>query len=102
MLSHHGFGFDHGKYLYNGATQIPLFFVWPGQIPPGVVIDDPVQLTDIAATLFDLVGDPGFETQGASLVPLFAKGSAANTSSQRFAVSQRRYLSKKWLNKFPR
>ena len=86
LLARYDFAFGHGKYLYRGMTHVPLFLVWPGRIPPGSVIEGPVQLTDIAATVFDLVGDAGFATQGESLVPLFA----GKAPSNRLAFTQRK------------
>ena len=89
LLDSHDFAFDHGKHLYRGITHVPLFFVWPGRIPAGTVIEGLVQPTDIAATVFDLVGDNGFATQGESLVPLFSGAEP----SKRLAFTERRLLS---------
>jgi arylsulfatase A-like enzyme len=91
LLDSHGFAFDHGKHLYRGITHVPLFFVWPGRIPAGKVIEGPVQTTDIAATVFDLIGDNGFATQGESLVPLFSGAEP----SKRLAFTERRLLSER-------
>ena len=95
LQARYGHAFNHGKYLYPGITHVPLFFVWPGRVPPGRVIEGPVQLTDIAATVFDLVGDAGFETQGESLVPLFD----SQAPSKRLAFTQRRLLSEDRIEK---
>jgi arylsulfatase A-like enzyme len=63
------FAFDHGKFLYQSIVGVPLLFLWEGHIPAGVSIAGPAQLLDIAPTLADLIGDPGFENQGRSLAP---------------------------------
>src|SRR5262249_2407759 len=46
--------FFHGQTLYDELLRVPLVFYIPEQ--PARVIDDPVMLVDIAATLADLTG----------------------------------------------
>ena len=85
----HRFAFDHGKQLYQGIVQVPLIFHWEGHIPAGVVVDAPVAITDLPATLFELLGDAGFASQGRSLVPLWQ----GESDPTRLAFSERRQVS---------
>ncbi len=61
----------HISQLYDSLLHVPLVFVWPGRLPAGLVVDDPVGLVDVFPTLSDLLGTGGPEaSSGASLVPL--------------------------------
>ena len=76
FLSDHGelLG-DHGLILkgafhYQTLMQVPLFAYAPGLIPAGHVVDGPVGLIDLYATLLELAGCEMPEgTQAESLVP---------------------------------
>ena len=48
-----GKGFD-----YQGGLRIPLIVRWPGHVPAGKVIDEPIINTDWLPTLLELVGQP--------------------------------------------
>ena len=51
--------------------KIPMIFVWPGHIRPGVRIRDAVSMVDMAPTILELLGLPPPElTHGQSLAPL--------------------------------
>ena len=49
----------HGNSLYSPSVRVPLVMVWPGRVPAGVRVPDPVSLTSLPATLFDLLGLAG-------------------------------------------
>jgi len=74
-------GWMHSK-LYRETLHVPLFFYWPGVIPPDRVIPGQVRLLDVAPTLLDLLGiDPPPQMQGLSLkYPLLA-GTPVNLSA---------------------
>lgn len=61
ITSDHGEAFNehslylHGNSLYLEEIHVPLFFWWPGQIPGGAAIEQPVTNAAISATLFDLL-----------------------------------------------
>jgi choline-sulfatase len=58
----------HGTDLYDEQMRVPLIIAVPGQAPK--VIDDQVELVDVAPTLLDLVGAPIPPTmRGRSLLP---------------------------------
>jgi arylsulfatase A-like enzyme len=62
------YAFDHGPLLYQGIIEVPLMLRWDGVLPAGRVIEGPASLVDVAPTLFELMGDAGFPTQGVSLL----------------------------------
>jgi arylsulfatase A-like enzyme len=52
-------------------SRIPLMFIWPGHIPGGRRLSEPVSMIDVLPTLLELAGlDPPEISQGQSLVPL--------------------------------
>ncbi len=60
---------EHGLLLYREALQVPLLLKLPERRFAGSTVGQPVQLIDLAPTLFDLVGLPRFPTwQGESLL----------------------------------
>ncbi len=65
-------GFPRGKCnLYNLGTEVPLFVQWPGRAPGGRVVDDFVNLMDLAPTFLEAAGEPAPEVMtGRSIVPL--------------------------------
>lgn len=69
---------EHGGYLhdspYNEVREVPLIIVWPGVVPAGRTVFDPVSLLDIMPTVADYarlqVDTP---LQGLSLRPLLSE-----------------------------
>jgi arylsulfatase A-like enzyme len=45
-------------FVYEGGLRIPLLVRWPGHVPAGKVVDDPVINTDWLPTLVELAGLP--------------------------------------------
>jgi arylsulfatase len=45
-----------GAMFYDQSIRIPLLMKWPGHVPPGGVVDSPVQPYDIAATIMSAAG----------------------------------------------
>ncbi len=65
-------GFPRGKCnLYDLGTQVPLFAQWAGRAPGGRVVEDFVNLMDLAPTFLEAAGEsvPSCMT-GRSIVPL--------------------------------
>jgi N-sulfoglucosamine sulfohydrolase len=58
FLSDHGMPLPFSKtQVYHDSTRTPLFFVWPGRLPEGRVVDRPmVSTVDLLPTLLDLLG----------------------------------------------
>lgn len=55
----HNTPFRAGKgFLYEGGIRVPLLVRWPGRVPGGRVVSDPMVNTDWLPTLLELVGLP--------------------------------------------
>lgn len=86
VTADHGEGlWDHGwrmhnRYLYEEETRVPLVWRWPGRIPAGLRIGQPVHLADVAPTLLGLLGIPrdGLPLEGRDLAPVLQGDAAAN------------------------
>ena len=59
--------------IHEGGHRVPLVMQWPRGLDAGSTIDATVSLTDVYATLADIVGErrgPGVATDSVSLLPL--------------------------------
>jgi arylsulfatase A-like enzyme len=55
----HNAPYRAGKgFVYEGGLRIPLIVRWPGRVPAGKVVEDPVVNTDWLPTLLELAGRP--------------------------------------------
>lgn len=70
-LGEHG-EMQHGLTLYEAAVRVPLIMRWPGRIPRGTHVSEPVSLIDIVPTIMDLLNRPPLNIPGRSLKPLFS------------------------------
>ena len=66
---------EHGihkkRSFYEQTVAVPFLLAWPGHLPRGEVISEPIEYLDFLPTVFDLVGVPVPEgIAGRSLVPL--------------------------------
>jgi arylsulfatase A-like enzyme len=104
ITADHGEGFfehgveGHARTLYHEVTEVPLVFVLPFRLEPGLVVETPVQNVDVWPTILDLLGLPPLPgADGRSLVPLIeaaATGNAApDGSADRTAISD---LDRSW------
>ena len=87
FASDHGEGLgDHNhlghiSQLYDSALRVPLILAYPGRLPEGAVIDEPVALVDVLPTALDLMAFEGLDRPtGASLVPLILQGETRHRS----------------------
>lgn len=48
----------HSLYLHEELVRVPLLMAWPGVIPSGLRIDDPVHGADLFPTILELAGLP--------------------------------------------
>ena len=89
-------GFTHGKCnLYDAGTGVPLAVRWPGHGKPGRVVDDFVNLTDLAPTFLDLAGVKVPEVMtGKSLLPVLDsdKGGQVDPSRRRIFTGRERHV----------
>jgi arylsulfatase A-like enzyme len=77
-LGEHGYYLEHGMFPYQACARIPLIMVQQGRIPAGKVIERPVGLIDLPATILELAGmDIPATFEGKSLVGLMENGSMA-------------------------
>jgi arylsulfatase A-like enzyme len=64
LVSDHGESFGehgwylHGHSLYFEQLHVPLIIRWPGEVPAGVSIEQPVSIDDVPAIVMDLVDGP--------------------------------------------
>jgi arylsulfatase A-like enzyme len=65
--------FDHANALYFPLIHVPLVFAWPGYVPAGARVAQPVSTKDIAATILGLLGQPA-DLPGDSLEALWRPG----------------------------
>ena len=78
-------GFPRGKCnLYDFGVGVPLAVRWPGKIPGGRVIDDLVNLMDLAPTFLNAGGLKAPEVMtGRSLMPILASGAEGQVDTKR-------------------
>ena len=60
QFGEHGM-FVHGNSLYRPLMKVPLIMALPDNIPQSVVVEQPLNLRDIATTVLDLTGTHGEE-----------------------------------------
>jgi arylsulfatase A-like enzyme len=62
--------FDHGNTLYLPSVHIPLIVLYPKRVPAGALVEEPVTLRDLPATVMDLLQlETGTRFPGRSLAP---------------------------------
>ena len=78
---------DHGTTLYRFAVQVPLVVRFPGQVPAGRRVAQPVSLRNLAATVLDLAGPGDAPLPGRSLARFWLP--AGNTAPDTIVASVR-------------
>lgn len=78
-------GVPHGKCnLYDFGVQVPLAMMWLGHFPGDRIVDDFVNMTDLAPTLLELGGTSVPEVMtGRSLVPILESERAGQVDTTR-------------------
>lgn len=79
ITSDHGEGLmqhnwlQHALNIYEEAVRVPFLIRWPGHIPQGKIVSEPVETICITPTLLDLIGIKADTKlfQGESLAPIF-------------------------------
>ncbi len=83
-LGDHNYYFFHGNFTYEVCLKVPLVLSWPGHLPQGEVVTEPVRLVDLKPTVAALIGlDPG-PTDGFSLPGLGLSGEPPEAMSVPF------------------
>jgi arylsulfatase A-like enzyme len=85
-LGDHGLSY-HGAALYWELVRVPLIFSWPGHLPEGVRVEQPVGNKAIAATIMSIVGAHSNPFPQASLDSMW--GRATNQGSTNSAAATR-------------
>lgn len=80
----HNTPFRAGKgYVYEGGLRIPLIVRWPGRIPAGKTIAEPVINTGWIATLLDLAGVKASTPADGQSFAALLKGTASGAGNDR-------------------
>jgi arylsulfatase A-like enzyme len=86
----------HGRALYRELIQVPLVIWFPGHVPAGIRVHQPVTISAIPATVMDLIGAPGQQPfPGPALTSLWAAGANPNFPNPLSELAQNRYPGKK-------
>jgi len=86
FFGEHGY-FLHKNVLYLPGIRVPLVMSWPGHLPAGVRVSEPVSITRLPATILSLVpGRNTVEFPGASLEPLWT--GAKQTAGEPLILSE--------------
>jgi len=72
-FAEHGF-VDHGHTLYRPSVQVPLLVWFPGRVPEGRRVTEPVTLRNVAATVLDLAQIRPASLPGRSLARFWSPG----------------------------
>jgi arylsulfatase A-like enzyme len=88
---------EHGNSLYHASLHVPLVLHFPGRVPGGVRVIQPVSLRNVAATVLDLVGDtdPG-GLPGRSLARTWRGGDDSNAPDTILASVSRALNQPEW------
>lgn len=62
----------HKFSLYEGGIRVPAMIRWPGRIPGGRVLDEPLAAMDVAPTLLRQAGAPVEGMDGADIWPVLS------------------------------
>ncbi len=87
----HG-GEGHAQNLYREVVHVPLIFVLPFRLEPGIRVPQTVSNVDVWPTIFDLLGmEPLPGADGRSLVPLMEAASGGGSGPPVFSQLDRRW-----------
>jgi arylsulfatase A-like enzyme len=99
LTSDHGDEFfEHGdkghhRTLYEEVLHVPLVVSFPGRLPAGRVVNEPVSIVDIVPTVLELAGLPTpAAVEGQSLVPLLRPEARPNAPARERALVAELYL----------
>ena len=88
IASDHGEAFlehgleGHARNLHQEVVNVPLFFIFPFLLDPGIVVNTPISNIDVWPTILDMVGLPPLpNTDGRSVLPLILEAGGATPST---------------------
>ncbi|MFQ5767326.1 MAG: sulfatase [Acidobacteriota bacterium] len=92
-LGDHQIYFYHYASVYQQVLAVPWIMRWPGHIPEGVTVADPVAAIDITPTVLDLLQiDAAAPFEGSSRLPLVRRQPGAQGARHTFAEWKDRIL----------
>jgi len=99
-LMQHG-QMQHGIHLYEELVRVPLVISWPGNLPAGLEIWEPVELLDVTPTLLEIANVVAGSTdhQGQSLVGVMTGQQTADPERPIF-FERRKYKTRQIRNVF--
>ncbi len=53
--------FEHARFVHEVMVRVPLLFVWPGRIAPGIKVRSVAQSVDLFPTILDLLDLPAID-----------------------------------------
>jgi arylsulfatase A-like enzyme len=92
QFGEHGF-MSHGQSLYFPLLHVPLVVLFPGRVPAGVTVANPVSLRDLPATVADLLKlekRPGMP--GTSLARFWANSPTPSSTPMAPLLSEANYI----------
>lgn len=83
----------HGLQIYEEAVRVPFVLRWPGKLPAGKTIAEPVELADMTPTVLELTGIamPAAKHVPEGLSLAAAMAGKATLDAQRAVLVQRRF-----------
>jgi arylsulfatase A-like enzyme len=87
QFGEHGL-FTHKNSLYRQVLQVPLVISFPSRVPAAVIVDDPVTLRDVAATILDLLAVPGRPLPGSSLTRFWSRAGEVDSAADGLVLSE--------------
>ena len=98
---------DHGEMLgahgmreknvfYEESVHVPLMMRFPGVIPPGTVIDDPVSHINVFSTILDYLGAKPQVSDGESLRPKIERQTRTEQHKHSHATAEESYAVSEW------
>ena len=87
----------HARTLHREVIYVPLVFVFPFRLEPGLRIERVVSNVDVWPTILDLVGLPPLPgADGVSLVPLMLAAGGAGSAPEQAPRTAFSYLDRRW------
>lgn len=91
-LGQHGH-MNHGINIYEESVRVPFIVRWPGHVRKGSAFASPVELLDVAPTIFELLGIDahGLPVKGRSLAKVLRGEEAYDMADRRVFLFRRHY-----------
>ena len=85
---------SHGNSLYRQSVQVPLMMIYPGHLPSGATVSDPISLRNIPSTVMDLLGlQAASPFPGSSLTAYLDNAGNASAGNDEILLSEVTHIS---------